>query len=81
MVDCGDGSEGVGGRAVDELSNATVVFTPASLQRDRVLLEVVEHVGDGGEEEMLNTAASSIHHDTKVLQREKGGRVNVNDQL
>ena len=57
VVDSGDSSESVGRRAVDEFGDATVVFAPARLERNGVLLEVVEHVRDCVEEEVLDTAS------------------------
>ena len=57
VVDSCDSSESVGRRTVDEFGDATVVFAPARLEWNGVLLEVVEHVRDRVEEEVLDTAS------------------------
>lgn len=59
---------------MDKFGDPAVVFTPASLQRDGVLLEVVQHVGDSGEEEMLHTTACGVQHNAKVLKEEERER-------
>ena len=43
-IDDRDGAEGIGGRAVDVVGDATVLLCPTRLEGNGVLLEVVNHV-------------------------------------
>ena len=63
-VDDCDGAKGIGLRAVDVVGDATVLFCPARLEGNSVLLEVVDHVQDAGKEKVLYAAARGIDHNT-----------------
>ena len=67
VVDGSYSPEGIGYRAVDVLGYPAVVFVPARFQRDRVVLEVVQHARDCVEEEVLDTAAGRVQHDAEVF--------------
>lgn len=68
-------SQGVRLGAADMFGDPTIVLAPAGLQRDAVLLEVVQHVGDGVEEQVLDAAASLVQHNAEVLQEEETAAV------
>ena len=67
VVDGRNDPEWVRNRAIDEVCDPAVILVPAGLKGDSVLLEVVQHVRDVVEEEVLYAAPCAVQHYTKML--------------